>query len=98
MTLKQFFERLPKDGWWMTSDGLIRRGADRILPNRCECPITSIRGREALFFLREGNRLGMDYDLVCRIAEAADNETHTPTLRRIRRLLLNHCGLAEVAK
>jgi hypothetical protein len=98
MTLKEFFQRLPKDGWWLGGEGEIRRGNDGEMDDsRCQCPISSLKDLPTVDYLRVRREFGIDVDLSAAILAAADNDADpwTPTSGRIRRALLKHCGLTE---
>lgn len=97
MTLKEFFNRLPTDGWFLFSGILWRRINDNDACDGWDCPITAAlsprSGRGSMKKVATAHQL--DFSLTWAIAHAADNSCRTPTERRIRRLLLKHCGLTE---
>lgn len=98
MTLDQFFERLPKDGWGICGGGiLLRRKRDFACPVVAVCrkvhPEYTTDDEE---HLGAGARLGLRESVCLNIACAADNELDDkPSLKRLRRRLLAHCGLTE---
>lgn len=90
MRFREFMGRLPTGGWHMRHNGAIRRGSPtEKLNSECQCPITSLSGRPACAYRITEKIYGLDGVLAERIAEAADNECHTPTIKRIRRALLD---------
>jgi hypothetical protein len=92
MRLKEFFERLPMDGWELQDDKLIRR------KQTAQCPVCAANGNPAWTsaFIAASNEMGLGLPLASAIAEAADAwELSRPTIARIRRLLLKHCNLTE---
>lgn len=97
MRLKEFFQRLPKDGWeFLVGDTIIRNYSR----GKCECPITAScdTPRADHWVAVAAQELGLSRDLSSRIIDAADGKTlWRPTIRRIRRLLLSHCNLSEPA-
>ncbi len=84
MTIDQFFEKLPRDGWEIRN-GVIRRGL-------C-CPVTA--AHEAQFsacgWPDAAEELGLEYPVAQDIVAAADDED--ARLRPLRARLLDHCGL-----
>lgn len=103
MGLKEFFQRLPKDGWRIEDGGRIRRGG-KLGSDACECPLTATSpcGGGTDFYCLAGRRLGLNGRTTFAIAYAADGPNGgmyrwTPTRGRIRRLLLSHCNLSEPA-
>lgn len=96
MTLKQFFAKLPKDGW--TLSGYY---GDRIRRDDY-CPICAVLGDPTcrVSWPEAARDLGLPITIGRRIANAADNDSPhmiTPTEYRIRRLLVAHCNLTEPA-
>lgn len=91
VSLRQFFERLPKDGWWPLDFGRIRHG------KHWQCPVCVANGNSIhrLAWHKAAAEMGLSTELASRIASAADGMCRTPTEERIRRLLLKHCGLTE---
>lgn len=89
MTLKQFFERLPKDGWSIECLTCIRR-------HGFTCPVCASANRRGVAWWLSYTTIGISCNVAGRIARAADGgDFISPTERRIRRLLLAHCGLNE---
>ena len=93
MNLKQFFAKLPKDGWYLDKDGLISRE----LPNGLRaCPISSLGNppRSCGQFLTAAAEIGLSRHLAVSIACAADgNRRRNPNIAELRQRLLTHCGL-----
>jgi hypothetical protein len=102
MTLKEFFAKLPQDGWRVTVMGHLRRPADfdwHALKIMSCCPVTSVCNTPYTTSNYDfaAVSLGLPMAIANRIARAADNEGGSPTELRLRRLLLAHCGLTETA-
>lgn len=96
MTLKQFFQRLPKDGWWLSDSGEIRRGNDGDLDDiRCQCPVSSLGDLPTCFYLDVAEAEGMSRRMAELIAVVADGEAVSPPEERLYKRLLAHCGLSE---
>lgn len=109
MTLDEFFEALPKDGWRIDVGGTIRREVDY-----CEdCPITAVYNdaRGLRWDERCGAEdageivaplLGLNSKLAGKIIAAADEPLSTlrgfgwdNDMVPLRQRLLEHCGLEE---
>lgn len=88
MKLREFFERLPKDGWEFTQHG--------IRDDQGRCPVCAACGVWFVAYIPAAKESGLPIRLAERIAYAADGQLRTPSDARIRRLLLKHCGLTEV--
>ena len=88
MTLDEFFEKLPNDGWALL-EGRIRNGL-------CECPIECVAGVGPWNFSKGAAVLNLGYPERWAIIVAADNQRgqreYDPALRA---RLLAHCGLKE---
>ncbi len=97
MTLREFFARLPKDGWWISCEGEIRRGNDGIQDDGvCQCPVSSIGGLPTIYYLDVADAEGISRRMADMIAAAADDEpTIIPSMRRLRERLLSHCNLSS---
>lgn len=96
MTLDEFFtllEKTPRD-WFLEGDESIRR-IDDTYDNAC-CPLTACDPdgpRSCGFYRSTADKVGMEFDLACQIAAAADN-TNTK-YEDLRARLLAACGLTE---
>jgi len=94
MRLREFFERLPKDGWWLSDKDEIRRGAHGDM--ECQCPISSIDDSPWYDFESVAEEHGINERLTnWIIAAAEDLNIDDLSCRWLRRLLLAHCGLSE---
>jgi len=91
MTLDEFFEKLPHDGWELTAGGLIRFEVEI-------CPVCRVCNEEFgtnfdSRWITAGKRLGMFRHVADAIQLAADGwPDHDPSLRA---RLLSHCGLTR---
>jgi len=96
MTIDEFFERLPRDGWvGITADNVSVRDrnkycaiwvvyAEDFLDDDCEWPIDVFAA---------GEEMGLAEETALQIVRAADNSPgHDPALRA---RLLEHCQLTE---
>lgn len=86
MTLKQFILALPEDGWQLLKGCLIRRKETDEEGPRCPIAYLSERVEKSL----EDTLNPTDYD---RIICAADNRINTPSIGRLRRVLLKRFKL-----
>lgn len=94
MKLRAFFERLPKDGWWLSSEGEIRRGNNGEMDDgRCQCPVSSIGNLPTCYYLDVAREEGINDKLAQTIACAADGDCDFAYERTVREKLLKHCGL-----
>lgn len=94
MTLDQFFEKLPRDGWRLDLDEgpayIVREGAE------LTCPICYIAGRQGWSAVHEAaDAIGLNYIDRVEIIRAADGRKNCDPALRAR--LLEHCGLTEGA-
>lgn len=93
MSLDEFFERLPKDGWVLGARGQVRT------ENNC-CPVEVCAGLTKPYHFAEASSiLGIGDPDVLGIAKAADNdEGHDPALRgpTVGALRINGDPLAEI--
>jgi hypothetical protein len=87
MTLDEFFEKLPRDGWAITPIGTIRRGL--------ECPIIAVADDDYTCdqWPSAADSIGLEFDDSHEIACASDGDECDPALRA---RLLAHCGLTEI--
>lgn len=102
MNLRQFFEMLPKDGWYFFPRG---RGLNRDAGGaRCQDPVSSLAGEPWSAWENVARREKLPEVLSSAIAAAADgacrsysscSSHHPDNLKELRRRLLEHCGLQE---
>ena len=97
MTLDEFFERLPKDGWWMSNEGAIRRGNNGQWDESvCECPVSSILGKPTNQYMSVATSAGISRPMAANIATAADGDFWADEkMDELRARLVAHCGLKE---
>jgi hypothetical protein len=90
----EFFELLPKDGWWISDEDEIFRGPRSDMER--QCPISSIDDAPEWNFAWVAEEYGISNQLQNRIIAAAhDLKPDDPACKRLRRRLLDHCGLVE---
>lgn len=99
MTLDEFFERLPRDGWGLWGCGIRRLSPDGLEE---QCPVTAACCSGVFSvgdYLLAAEPAGLPAGLAEEIAAAADRQLSAcpPEQKRIRLRLLEHCGLREEA-
>lgn len=94
MTLDEFFEKLPKDGWIATGR-TIRSRHESLGPAFMHCPISRVAGSgfSDQNPMGAGRTIGLPEKLRRKIIHAADARGRDYPLRA---RLLKHCGLTEV--
>jgi hypothetical protein len=104
MTLAEFLNKIPKDGWKICRGGMLRRGSGSIFDR--QCPITAVYGKnkfgngvpvKAFRFGAAAKEMGLDIDLAVSIVNAADHchEGLSERSKLLRRMLLERTGLKE---
>lgn len=95
MNLDQFFEALPRDGWYLTNGDLRRPIPEN--PGCSACPISSISKsfQRADRYGAAAQEIRLDVDLIAPIMWAADRPDYqdSPAVLALRRRLYQHCGV-----
>ncbi len=97
MTIDDFFEKLPKDGWQLQSNCWIRRHES---PIKCECPVSSLAGLSDHQWRTAAALLGLTRTDASDLVDAADRfeSSRYPLYGKpLRARLLAHCGLTEAS-
>ena len=87
MTIDQFLEQIPKEGWFLNQDKKIRRKIDRCV----QCPISSLENKHSLYASDIAYR--NNFTEYMNIIHAADNYIWGEQIKDVRERLLKTLNL-----